>query len=163
MGLWHARNYWWHACRGSFLWVDPDNTKSATAFGMLGSMAQSFFPLSTAPLLTRSQYWFVLVMAAYLCASAFGALAVPGTGLSYANVCFVFLLTTIGGSRSREDWGVAILLLALMVLDIIFRILLKDLSGLGYSVNIGRMAVFVLLAKQYWQLPCKIRLRLVFF
>ena len=129
---------------------------------MLGSMAQSFFPLSTAPLLTRSQYWFVLVMAAYLCASAFGALAVPGTGLSYANVCFVFLLTTIGGSRSREDWGVAILLLALMVLDIIFRILLKDLSGLGYSVNIGRMAVFVLLAKQYWQLPCKIRLGLVF-
>ncbi len=111
--------------------------------------------------LAPAQRWFVFALGAYFWTSAFGALTLPGVGVSYSNLAFMLLIATLWGQRSRGDWLTALGLLVLMVQDIVFRLFTDEWYGVGYSVNIGRMAIFVLLARPYINLPAGIRANLL--
>lgn len=107
--------------------------------------------------LPAHQRWLVVTLVAYFWASAFGALTLPGTSVSYANITFVLLLTAISGPRPREHWLMALGLFVLMAQDMIFRNFTNEWYGLGYSLNIGRLACFVLLVQQFQNLPPSVR------
>lgn len=86
--------------------------------------------------------------ALFFVASAFGVLKIPGLDITYANAALIALgLASIYAGRFG-DVRPFFFLLALMALDLFFRAWQSKMQGVGYSVNIGKMALFALVAKQ---------------
>ena len=90
----------------------------------------------------------VAISALYLAASAFGVLRVPGLGLTYANLALILLGVACVWVGRFGDIRPFFYLATLMALDLLFRAYLSTMGDIGYSVNIGKMALFALIAPQ---------------
>ena len=96
----------------------------------------------------RSTQSLVALAALYLVASAFGVLRVPGLGLTYANLTLIALGFGSVWVARFGDVRPFFFLATLMALDLLFRAHLATMDDVGYSVNIGKMALFALIAPQ---------------
>lgn len=97
---------------------------------------------------TRRPKTLLIASALYLAASAFGVLRVPGIDLTYANLALVLLCVASIRAGRFVDLRPFFVLASIMALDLLFRAYQSRMSDVGYSVNIGKMAVFALLAQQ---------------
>ena len=103
---------------------------------------------SFAPRRIGSTNALVAISALYLAASAFGVLRVPGLGLTYANLALILLGVACVWVGRFGDVRPFFYLATLMALDLLFRAYLSTMGDIGYSVNIGKMALFALIAPQ---------------
>lgn len=90
----------------------------------------------------------LIIAALYLAASAFGVFRVPGIDLTYANLALVVLAIASLAAGRFSDVRPFFFLASLMAVDLLFRTYQSRMSDVGYSVNIGKMALFALLAQQ---------------
>lgn len=90
----------------------------------------------------------LVASAVYLAAGAFGILKVPGIELTYANAALLILMVCSISIGRFSDVRASFFLLGLMGLDMLFRAYQSKWAGIGYSANIGKLALFVLVAQQ---------------
>ena len=108
----------------------------------------TFQILSSAPERREGINTIVIISTLYLVASAFGVLRIPGIDLTYANLALT-LLTIVSVAAGRfADIRPFFFLASIMALDLLFRTYQSRMSDIGYTVNIGKMALFALLAQQ---------------
>lgn len=83
----------------------------------------------------------------YLAASAFGVLKVPGLELTWANLAFVLLGIAWLCSSQGTDFRPFFFLAVATALDLLFRTYQFRLEDIGYTANIGKLAVFSLVVQ----------------
>ncbi len=104
--------------------------------------------------LSTGDRWLLVTLHLYCWAGAYGALTIPGTSVSYANAVLPLMaLMALGARPLREEWAHCLLLLMAMCLDLMFREFTMTWEAVGYSVNIGKIALFVLVASRARALP----------
>jgi len=103
---------------------------------------------------SRGYWWLLVTLHLYCWASAYGVLTIPGTPVTYANAVLpLLLLSGLAARPVRKEWAQCLLLLVAMLVDLMFREFTMTWDAVGYSVNIGKIALFVLVASRVRELP----------
>lgn len=104
----------------------------------------------------------MLMLHLYLWASAFGALTLPGTGLTYANAVLPLMVAVALLARpTLEEWIQCLVICGAMVVDAAVREFTYGWDEVGYTINIGKMAIFILVASRFAPMPGRTKRGLV--